>query len=112
MPVLIYGSEIWGYGDFSIIEKVHTDFMKYILNVKQSTPQVMLYGEQGRYHLQSKKIIISFCSKMLLTKSSKLSSGFYSVVYNDSNVNSFNFTWLNNVEVILDEVGMNYIWNN
>ena len=33
--ILIYCCEIWGYGDLSIIEWVHTDFMKYIFNVKK-----------------------------------------------------------------------------
>lgn len=49
---------------------------------------------------------------MLLGKSSKLSLRLYSVLYNDSNVNTFNFPWLNNVKTILDEVGMSYIWTN
>ena len=34
VPILTYGCEIWGYGDLTIIERVHTDFMKYILIVK------------------------------------------------------------------------------
>ena len=35
--------------DLSSIEKVHTDFMKYILHVKKSTPNVMLYGDLGNH---------------------------------------------------------------
>ena len=58
--MLLYGCEIWGFGCIDIIEKVHTDFLKHILNVKQSTPHVMLYGELGRYPLAIliKKMII------------------------------------------------------
>ena len=49
LPILTYGCEVWGFGDLSVIEKVHTDFMKRILNVKRSTPHVMLCGELGGY---------------------------------------------------------------
>ena len=81
----MYGCEVWGFGDLSAIEKVHTDFMKYILHVKISTPHVMLYGELGRFPISVtiKKQVISFWSKLLLTKESKLSHRLYSVLYNN-----------------------------
>ena len=58
------------YGDLSAIEKSHTDFMKYIPNVKKSTPHVLLYGEIGRFPISVtiKKQVISFWSKPLLGK--------------------------------------------
>ena len=51
LPILTYGCEVWGFGDISCIETVHTDFLKQILHVKKSTPHVMIYGEFGRYPL-------------------------------------------------------------
>ena len=33
IPILTYGCEVWGFWDLSAIEKVHTDFMKYIIHV-------------------------------------------------------------------------------
>ena len=41
VPILTYGCENWGVGDLSGIKKVHTDFLKRILKVKQSTPSVL-----------------------------------------------------------------------
>ena len=35
VPVLTYGCEIWGFGDSSAIERVHTDFLKRILKFKK-----------------------------------------------------------------------------
>ena len=112
VPILTYGCEIWGYGDLTIIERVHTDFMKYILNVKKCTPHIMLYGELGRFPIAItiKKRIISFWSKLLLDKASKLSHRLYSVLYNNFNNNHYDFPWLQNVKSILDEVGMSNIW--
>ena len=103
VPILTYGCEIWGYGDLTIIERVHTDFMKYILNVKKCTPHIMLYGELGRFPIAItiKKRIISFWSKLLLDKASKLSHRLYSVLYNNFNNNHYDFPWLQNVKSIL-----------
>ena len=46
-PVLLNGSEIWGFGNLDILERVQLRFYKYILNLKTSTPSVMIYGELG-----------------------------------------------------------------
>jgi hypothetical protein len=48
-PILLYGCEIWGFGNIDIIERVHLKFGKLILNLKKSTPNFMIYGELGIY---------------------------------------------------------------
>ena len=47
LPILTYGCEIWGCTNVDIIEKVHLKYCKYVLNVKTTTPDVMVYGELG-----------------------------------------------------------------
>ena len=44
-PTLLYGCEIWNYTAVEIIESVHLKFCKYLLNVKRSTPNHMIYSE-------------------------------------------------------------------
>ena len=46
-PILLYGSEIWGFGNCDVIERVQLKFIKLIFNVKRSTPTNMIYGELG-----------------------------------------------------------------
>lgn len=46
-PILLYGSEIYGFGNIDILERVQLKFLKYILNLKASTPSFMVYGETG-----------------------------------------------------------------
>jgi hypothetical protein len=45
IPMLTYGSEIWGYENIDTLEKLHVKFCKLLLNLKTSTPNFMLYGE-------------------------------------------------------------------
>ena len=49
MPVLLYGSEIWGFYKAVDIEKAHLLFCKKILHLKKNTANYFIYGELGRY---------------------------------------------------------------
>lgn len=51
-PILLYGSEIWGYENIKIIEQVHLGFCKRILKARYSTSNFMVCGELGRYPLE------------------------------------------------------------
>ena len=39
LPILCYGSEVWGFD----IERVHTKFLKQLLFVRQQTINVCMY---------------------------------------------------------------------
>ena len=82
LPILTYSSEIWGFENKGIIEKIHLQFCKKILSVRSSTPNLMVYGELGRFPLDiSIKIrMLCFWNKMLM-KENKLSSkiDYYSI---------------------------------
>ena len=47
VPVLLYGSEIWGYENLREVEVFHRGFMRMILKTFNFTPNAMLYGELG-----------------------------------------------------------------
>ena len=48
MPVLLYGSEIWGFHKAVDIEEVQLLFRKKILHLKRNTANYFIYGELGR----------------------------------------------------------------
>ena len=63
MPILLYGSEVWGalheynptknsdeWGKLKI-ETVQTQFIKRLIDVNKSTTNIMVHGETGRYPL-------------------------------------------------------------
>ena len=43
----IYCSEVWGFCKADKIERVHLQFCKSLLGVKQSTQNTFIYGELG-----------------------------------------------------------------
>lgn len=109
-PILLYGSEVWGVGNNSVIERVHLKFCKILLNVKKSTPDFMIYGELGRYPLEIdiKLRILNYWSKLMCGKQEKLPVILYKYAYKKYGMN---IPWLNNIKSILDSCGLSYVWN-
>ena len=50
--ILLYGSEVWGFEDMYLIEKIHLKFCKSILRVRNTTAKFMVYGELERFPLE------------------------------------------------------------
>ncbi len=50
-PILLYGSEIWGFTDIDNMESIHHSFFKHLL---QSTTNCMVPGEVGIQTLRNK----------------------------------------------------------
>ena len=46
-PVILYGSEVWGFESCKILDKLQLKFCKYILKLNKSTCSIMMYGELG-----------------------------------------------------------------
>jgi hypothetical protein len=66
--LLLYGCEVWGFSDNYVIEKIHLKIYKLILHLKQSTPNVMIYGELGRFplYIDIKTRVISYWLKSVV----------------------------------------------
>jgi hypothetical protein len=44
-PIVIYGSEVWGYENLKFIEQIHLKYRKRVLQVRNTTPNLMVPGE-------------------------------------------------------------------
>ena len=110
--ILLYSCKVWGYENIDIIEKVHLKFLKFILNLKSSTPNCMVYGETGRYPLliTVKTRMIMYWAKILMGNDNKLTSVFYRYFYKCYTEGSFLHPWLKRVHDILNSCGLSYVW--
>ena len=114
VPILSYGCEIWSFEDCTIIEKLHLKFCKYLLCLKTSTPNVMVYGETGRFPLYIKfhAQLICFWRKTLQSPVRKISNVCYHVLLNLLNDHIYVNPWLSFVKTTLENLGLGYIWYN
>ena len=117
-PVLLYGCEIWGFGNIDCIERVQLKFLKYILGLKSSTPNCMVYGETGvkPLSIEIKCRIISYWSDLVIPQQNKLPCLIYRILLNNFNnsqtVSRLRFQWIKFVQNILYECGLYNIWHN
>jgi len=56
-PILGYCSEVWGYLEAAQLETVHLQYMKQLLGIRTQTQNDFVYGELGRFPLQTNIII-------------------------------------------------------
>ena len=132
LPILLYGCEIWGLENCSIIESVfhfivllyyicitivlyctYGVFWRSILGVKRSTPLYMIYGELGRFPLVlyvKSRMINYWCRMLNNDNKNKLSFRIYNVLLSDYVYGTHAYKWFNFVENIFNETGFTYVW--
>ena len=110
-PILLYGSEIWGFGNNSIIEKIHLQFCRKLLHVRTSTPSYMVYGELGRkpMDITIKSNMICYWGR-LLQSDNKLSNILYRLMVKLSEHDNMQFNWINSIKSVLDDTGYSEFW--
>jgi hypothetical protein len=111
LPILTYGSEIFGFENIDILERVHNNFLRKITKARKSTPISFLYGELGRHPIaiNIKTRMISFWCRTLQGKEQKISHQIYKYMMNLPNSN---FKWSNKIKEILTSVNQSSIWDN
>ena len=113
-PILLYGSEIWGFGNLDVLERVQLKFFKQILNLKKSTPSFMVYGELGARPLsidiQSR--MISFWTKLWGHGKNEIASSLYKLILNLNEQGKIKSKWLIHVKHLVSSNGFGNIWDN
>jgi hypothetical protein len=105
-----------GFGNLDEINRVQLKFLKHILKMKNSTPNVMVYGETGimPISIDIQTRVISYWSKLITSSDRKLSTDIYTLLlynFNNTNVRATTFKWLKNIKNILYSCGMQNVWS-
>jgi hypothetical protein len=119
-PILLYGSEICGYGNIDVIERVQLKFLKHILKLKRSTASYFIYGETGCMPLSVDigERIVSFWARLLQNENGLIPNKLSYFVYHhmlrntiDINDNDFEryYPWIYNLKSILIKCGINNV---
>lgn len=112
LPIVTYGSEVWGFENVKIIEKLHVQFCKKIMRLRNSTPNYMVYGELGRYPIEIEINVKMVCFwNKLISSQDKLSYCLYQLMFNMHKNNSYTFPWLESIRDVFNKTGLGYIWN-
>ena len=111
MPVILYGCEIWGYKNLGILENLHLKFCKLVMKLKPSTPDVMVYGESGRFKIEyyAKKRMINFWSTIANGNRNKLSFIMYNICKQRYENGLSSSEWFVSLASMLSNYGINFI---
>ena len=111
-PILSYSSEVWGFSQAMVIERVHLQFCKKLLGVKQTTQNDFIYGEFGRTSLVVERHlrIIKYWLKICMSNENKYIKHVYNLLRADVQANPNQVNWTSVVRDLLCNLGMQYAW--
>ena len=111
-PILLYGSEVWGYENIAIISQFQLKFYKYMLKLKMSTPTIMVMGELGACPIENKiySNMLNFWGRLISGKQDKISSILYRTMYNLHEKGIVHCEWVAKIKSILDNIGCTEYW--
>ena len=114
VPILTYGCEVWGFENLGIIEKLHLQFCKLVLQVKKSTPNCMVYGELGRQPIDVivKGRMLAYWARLLTGPPHKYAHLMYNLCLQLHTSGKIVFPWLQHVQNTLNELGFSNVWIN
>ena len=74
LPIMTYSCEIFGFENCGLFEKIHTQFLRSIIQARKSNPLFIVYGELGRYPIEItiKTRMINYWSRLINGKHNKL----------------------------------------
>ena len=83
-----------------------------VLNVRSSTPSLMVYGELGRHPIRVEVAsrMISFWGNLISGEGSKISSILYKLMYKLNQNGDISFPWIDKIQQILDDCGYSEVW--
>ena len=112
VPILLYGSEVWGIENNLIINRFQLDFYKRILSVKKCTTTVMIHGELGSLPLDKviKFRVLNYWGKLVNSKHDKISYMMYKLMLKLHSHNIYHSPWLNYVKESLEQLGFANYW--
>ena len=115
MPILLYGCEIWGNENIDMVESFYMKFLRNAIHVHNKTANCMVHGETGTISIRvliNQKILI-FWHRLVTGDQSKLTNILYNTQKTLFNIaNEYKSPWLSNVNKLLNDCGMTYIWEN
>jgi hypothetical protein len=110
VPILCYGSEVWGYKKYDVIEKVQLKFCKFLLGVNSTTNNSAVLGECGRRPLLIQYFCrcIKYWCKILLMDNDRLPKVTYIMLKKLDECGKN--TWVTHIKNLLFKYGFGIVY--
>ena len=110
LPILSYGSEVWGFREYKCIEQVQIKFCKRLLGVCSSTSNAAVVGECGRFPIFLTYYVkcIKYWLKLLKMHDSRFPRAVYNMLVTFDEVGRH--TWASEIKHLLHRYGFGEVW--
>ena len=110
LPILLYGSKLWGVKHFDCIERVHYYLCKRYVNVGIKASNLGVIGDCGRFpmSIETRKRAIKYWLKILKLPDEKYVKKCYNMLHHFDDVGHTN--WVTNIKDIFFTYGFGYVW--
>jgi hypothetical protein len=115
LPVMSYGCEVWGLAIKDYAQKLQVKFYKILLQLRQSTPTCMVFGEVGRPSCETaiKKRFLNFWYRLRDPEhQDKMSSVMYKFLLRLHDEKKYVSPYIQCIKTTLQQLGMNDMWLN
>ena len=109
-PILLYGSEVWGFQKYDEIEQVQIKFCKSILGVGRDVKNIVAMGECGRFpiFIDSYCRVIKFWCKIMEMNDKRYPKQCYNMLV--AHDKSGRINWVTKIRNILYKYGYGFVW--
>ena len=113
IPIMLYGCEIWGYENVTLLEKLQLKFLKHLFKLNKRTPSNMIYGETGVYPIEIliKVKMIKFWSTLVNANLPKYSCRLYEVLHRLFLHDNGYSKWLQTIQKLIVNAGYDCVWD-
>ena len=110
IPIMMYGSEIWGYTQYKALEDVHIQFCKKVLGLPKHASNKAALGECGRHPVVifNYKRCINYWLKILEMPSTRYVKNCYLMLKKLDERGKT--TWASSVRALLYKYGFGIVW--
>ena len=113
IPILLYGSEIWGFSDLQQLQVCLNNIMRKYLRLHKTTPMCMINGELGLKEINEyiENRMLNFWYNVATGDESKISTLLYKWIRTLYDQNTFKSDWLKHIKKSLDHMGYSHLFN-
>jgi len=110
---LNYNSEVWGFVNAEVLERVQRKFCKWLINVKRSTNTLSLYSELGRFPLfieRHIRMVKYFLKLHGIKRENCILNAVLMEELKDLSDNPQVINWISRIKSILEPAGFAEVW--
>ena len=113
LPILLYGSEVWGFSNLKNVEVFQNQFFKHALKLHTKTPNAFVLGEVGKFKIEKyiKQRMLNFWINVSTGKATKISTILYNYVKNKVDKDESQSKWFVYIKNTLHDIDLGKHWD-